>query len=54
MGEGWLPAVLPCLTPPECGLRLNEAPLKLASGDRVIKLASGMGGHNATVSLAAG
>jgi 3-oxoacyl-(acyl-carrier-protein) synthase len=54
MGEGWLPAVLPCLTPPECGLRLNEAALKVVSGDRVVKLASGMGGHNAAVSLAAG
>lgn len=52
MAEGWLPAVLPCLTPPECGLPLNEAPLKVVSGDRVIKLASGMGGHNAAVSLA--
>lgn len=52
MGEGWLPAVLPGLTPPECGLPLNEAPLKVVSGDRVLKLASGMGGHNAAVSLA--
>ena len=52
MGEGWLPAVLPCLTPPECGLPLNEAPLQVVSGDRVLKLASGMGGHNAAVSLA--
>jgi 3-oxoacyl-[acyl-carrier-protein] synthase II len=52
MSEGWLPAVLPCLTPPECGLPLNEAPLKVVSGDRVVKLSSGMGGHNAAVSLA--
>lgn len=52
MVEGWLPAVLPDLTPPECGLRLNEAPLPVIAGDRVIKLASGMGGHNAAVSLA--
>lgn len=51
MGEGWLPAVLPGLTPPACGLPLNEAPLKVAAGDRVVKLASGMGGHNAAVSL---
>ncbi len=52
MAEGWLPAVLPGLTPPECGLRLNEAPMKVAAGDRLIKLASGMGGHNAVVSMA--
>lgn len=52
MAEGWLPAVLPGLTPPECGLRLNEAALQVKTGDRVIKLASGMGGHNAAVSLA--
>jgi 3-oxoacyl-[acyl-carrier-protein] synthase II len=52
MAEGWLPAVLPGLTPPACGLPLNEAPLPVKSGDRVIKLASGMGGHNAAVSLA--
>lgn len=52
MAEGWLPAVLPCLTPPECGLHLNEALLIVAPGDRIIKLASGMGGHNAAVSLA--
>ncbi|MDZ4404810.1 MAG: beta-ketoacyl synthase N-terminal-like domain-containing protein [Prosthecobacter sp.] len=52
MAEGWLPAVLPGLTPPACGLRLNEAALKVVAGDRVIKLASGMGGHNAAVSLA--
>jgi 3-oxoacyl-(acyl-carrier-protein) synthase len=52
MAERWLPAVLPGLTPPECGLRLNEAPSQVLSGDRVIKLASGMGGHNAVVSLA--
>ncbi len=52
MAEGWLPAVLPGLTPPACGLRLNEAPMQVLSGDRVIKLASGMGGHNAAVSLA--
>lgn len=51
LGEGWLPAVLPGLTPPSCGLSLNEAPLAVQSGDRVIKLASGMGGHNAAVSL---
>lgn len=51
MAEGTLPAVLPGLTPPAC-LPLNEAPLPVTSGDRVIKLASGMGGHNATVSLA--
>lgn len=53
MAEGWLPAGLPGLTPPSCGLRLNEEPLKVVPGDRVIKLASGMGGHNAAVSLAA-
>jgi 3-oxoacyl-[acyl-carrier-protein] synthase II len=53
MAEGWLPAGLPGLTPPSCGLPLNEEPLKVVSGDRVIKLASGMGGHNAAVSLAA-
>jgi len=52
MAEGWLPAVLPGLTPPECGLRLNESSMNVVSGDRVIKLASGMGGHNAVVSLA--
>lgn len=52
MAEGWLPAVLPGLTPPACGLPLNEGPLPVKSGDRVIKLASGMGGHNAAVSLA--
>ena len=51
MADGWLPAVLPGLTPPECGLPLNEAPLRVSAGDRVIKLASGMGGHNAAVSL---
>ncbi|MBE2284339.1 MAG: hypothetical protein IAE77_12860 [Prosthecobacter sp.] len=53
LGEKWIPAVLPGLTPPACGLPLNEAPLAVQSGDRVIKLASGMGGHNAAVSLAA-
>lgn len=52
MAGRWLPAVLPGLTPPACGLRLNEAPLHVSAGDRVIKLASGMGGHNAVVSLA--
>ncbi|MFN0078169.1 MAG: beta-ketoacyl synthase N-terminal-like domain-containing protein [Prosthecobacter sp.] len=52
MAEGWLPAVLPGLTPPACGLQLNEAPMQVVAGDRVIKLASGMGGHNAAVSLA--
>lgn len=52
MREGWLPAVLPGLTPPACGLPLNETLLKVQSGDRLIKLASGMGGHNAAVSLA--
>lgn len=51
MADGWLPAVLPGLTPPACGLPLNEAPLKVSAGDRVVKLASGMGGHNAAVSL---
>jgi 3-oxoacyl-(acyl-carrier-protein) synthase len=51
MAEGWLPAVLPGLTPPGCGMPLNEAPLKVTAGDRVVKLASGMGGHNAAVSL---
>lgn len=53
LAEGALPAVLPGLTPPPCGLRLNEAPLRVTPGDRVIKLASGMGGHNAAVSLVA-
>ncbi len=52
MAAGWLPAVLPGLTPPACGLRLNQAVLPVVAGDRVIKLASGMGGHNAVVSLA--
>lgn len=52
MAEGWLPAVLPGLTPPECGARLVEAPVRVKTGDRVLKLASGMGGHNAAVSLA--
>ncbi|MDI1313646.1 beta-ketoacyl synthase N-terminal-like domain-containing protein [Prosthecobacter sp.] len=52
MADGWLPAVLPGLTPPSCGLPLNEAPLQVTAGDRVVKLASGMGGHNAAVSLA--
>ncbi|MGV3661055.1 MAG: beta-ketoacyl synthase N-terminal-like domain-containing protein [Prosthecobacter sp.] len=52
MAEGSLPAVLPGLTPPACGLRLLNAPLPVVSGDRVVKLASGMGGHNAAVSLA--
>ncbi|OYW75060.1 MAG: hypothetical protein B7Z37_15065 [Verrucomicrobia bacterium 12-59-8] len=51
ISEGWLPAVLPGLTPPACGLPLNEAPLKVSVGDRVVKLASGMGGHNAVVSM---
>lgn len=51
MAEGVLPAVLPGLTPPACGLRLLEEPLSVASGDRVVKLVSGMGGHNAAVSL---
>ncbi len=52
MAEGWLPATLPGLTPPVCGLPLNTAALKLSTGDRMIKLASGMGGHNAAVSMA--
>ncbi len=51
MTDGWLPAVLLGLTPPACGLPLNETPLKVSAGDRVIKLASGMGGHNAAMSL---
>lgn len=51
MSDGWLPASLPGLTPPACGLPLNAAPLKVSPGDRVIKLASGMGGHNAAMSL---
>lgn len=53
MREGWLPAVLPGLTPPACGLPLNASSLAVKAGDRVLKLASGMGGHNAAVSLAA-
>lgn len=53
MGDRWIPAVLPGLTPPACGLPLIETPLNVQTGDRVIKLASGMGGHNAAVSLAA-
>lgn len=52
MSNGWLPAVLPGLTPPQCGLPLNESLLPVKAGDRVLKLASGMGGHNAAVSLA--
>lgn len=52
MAEGTLPAVLSGLTPPACGLGLLEVPLPVGSGDRVVKLASGMGGHNAAVSLA--
>ena len=52
MAEHWLPATLPGLTPPACGLPLVESRLPLAAGDRIIKLASGMGGHNAAVSLA--
>lgn len=52
MAEGTLPAVLPGLTPSACGLPLLTAPLPVVSGDRVVKLASGMGGHNAAVSLA--
>ncbi|HEY1051127.1 MAG TPA: beta-ketoacyl synthase N-terminal-like domain-containing protein [Prosthecobacter sp.] len=52
MAGGALPAVLPGLTAPACGLELLEKPLPLATGDRVVKLASGMGGHNAAVSLA--
>ena len=52
MAEGWLPAVLPGLTPPAGGLPLNDALLKVTAGDRVVKLASGMGGHNAAVSIA--
>lgn len=52
LAEGTLPAVLPGLTAPACGLSLLEAPLPVVSGDRVVKLASGMGGHNAAVSLA--
>lgn len=51
MGQGHLPATLPGLTPPACGLPLNESPLALRLGDRLLKLASGMGGHNAAVSL---
>ncbi|MCX6849989.1 MAG: beta-ketoacyl synthase N-terminal-like domain-containing protein [Verrucomicrobia bacterium] len=51
MAEHWLPATLPGLTPPACGLPLIESPLHLSAGDRVVKLASGMGGHNAAVSL---
>ncbi len=51
MAEHHLPAVLPGLTPPACGLPLNETPLSLQPGDRLLKLASGMGGHNAAVSL---
>ncbi len=52
MAEGWLPATLPGLTPPACGLPLIDSPLQVSSGDRVVKLASGMGGHNAAVSMA--
>lgn len=52
MQDGWLPTGIPGLTPPACGLRLVEQPLAVKSGDRVLKLASGMGGHNAAVSLA--
>ncbi len=53
MKEGWLPQVLPGLTQPECGLLLLDEPLGVRPGDRVIKLASGMGGHNAAVSFSA-
>lgn len=53
MRESWLPAVLPGVMPPACGLPLVGEVLKVKSGDRVVKLASGMGGHNAVVSLAA-
>ena len=51
MADHWLPATLPGLTPPACGLPLIDSPLQLSAGDRVVKLASGMGGHNAAVSL---
>lgn len=51
MGQGHLPATLPGLTAPACGLPLNDAPLPVQPGDRLLKLASGMGGHNAAVSL---
>ena len=51
IADGWLPAVLPGLTPPACGLPLSDLPLQVSTGDRVVKLASGMGGHNAAVSL---
>jgi 3-oxoacyl-[acyl-carrier-protein] synthase II len=51
MADGRLPAVLPGLTPPACGLPLSDLPLQVSTGDRVVKLASGMGGHNAAVSL---
>lgn len=51
MHEGWLPPVLPGLSAPECGLRLLEDALVVKPGDRVIKLATGMGGHNAAASL---
>jgi 3-oxoacyl-(acyl-carrier-protein) synthase len=52
MKDGWLPAVLPGLTPPQCGLPLNDSPLNVKPGERLLKIASGMGGHNAAVSLA--
>ncbi len=52
MADGWLPAALPGLAPPACGLHLIDSPLQLSAGDRVVKLASGMGGHNAAVSMA--
>lgn len=52
MAEHWLPATLTGLTPPACGLPLLDSIRHLSAHDRVIKLASGMGGHNAAVSLA--
>lgn len=51
MAQRQLPGVLPGLTPPAGSVPLLTRPLPLKAGDRVLKLASGMGGHNAAVAL---
>ena len=51
LAEGWLPAVLPGLSSPANGMSLLRTETAVREGDRILKLASGMGGHNAAVSL---
>lgn len=51
MARGTVPGCLPGLTAPQEPLSLATEPTAFALGDSILKIASGMGGHNAGVLL---